>query len=181
MKSYVVRLGGGEEITVDIRRDGERLVLSQDGVERSIDLRAMPGAMMHMLVDGQESHDAVVEWCGDPEKPFDGRVNVLVRDKVYHLDVLDQRRVRMRDAVGGSDDSQAGALIAPMPGKVLRVLVAVGDTVEAGQGLVVVEAMKMENELAASGAGVVESVAVAAGDNVDKGALLVSVAPAEEA
>jgi len=181
MKSYQVRLGGGEEITVDIRRDGDRLVLSRDGVERSIDLRAMPGAMMHMLVDGKASHDAVVEWCGDVDNAFDGRVNVLVRDKVYHLDVLDERRVRMRDAVGGSDAAEAGSLVAPMPGKVLRVLVEVGDTVEAGQGLVVVEAMKMENELSASGAGVVESVAIAAGDNVDKGALLVSIASAEEA
>ena len=116
---------------------------------------------MHMLVDGQASYDAVVEWAGDPKEPLDGRVNGLVRDHVYQLDVLDQRRVRMRDAVGGDEVSAAGSVHAPMPGKILRFLVGEGERVCAGQGVVVVEAMKMENELSAAGDGVVEACGLA--------------------
>ena len=179
MKTYVVRLADGETIEVGVEADGDDLILTQGDLTHRLDLRRLPGAMMHMLVDGQASYDTVVEWAGDESDPFDGRVNVLVRDRVYPLDVLDHRRVRMRDAVGSEDEASAGAVHAPMPGKVLRYLVEPGDQVVAGQGLVVVEAMKMENELAAAGDGVVESLHAAAGDNVDKGALLVSLVSGE--
>lgn len=69
----------------------------------------------------------------------------------------------------------SGTTLAPMPGKVVAVLVREGDTVEIGQGLVVIEAMKMESTLAAEIAGVVKRVTVAAGDVVDGGAVLVEV------
>ncbi|HEY2825603.1 MAG TPA: biotin/lipoyl-containing protein [Gemmatimonadales bacterium] len=65
-----------------------------------------------------------------------------------------------------------------MPGLVLRLEVAVGDTVTAGQGLVVLEAMKMENEIKAGVAGVVSAIRVAAGQAVDKGAVLIELDPA---
>lgn len=64
-------------------------------------------------------------------------------------------------------------LIAPMPGMIVRVTVQVGDRVEVGQGLVVMEAMKMENELRATAAGTVTSVLATLGTAVDKGAILV--------
>ncbi len=70
-----------------------------------------------------------------------------------------------------------GVVKAPMPGLVVRVEVVVGQRVNVGAGLVVVEAMKMENELRATRAGVVETIHVAAGQTVDKGASLVSFAP----
>jgi biotin carboxyl carrier protein len=62
-----------------------------------------------------------------------------------------------------------------MPGLIVRVSVSVGDKVEAGQGIVVMEAMKMENELRATAAGVVKSIEVTAGTAVEKGALLVAL------
>ena len=68
---------------------------------------------------------------------------------------------------------------APMPGLVVRVEVAEGQAVEAGAGLVVVEAMKMENELRATRAGMVKTVHVAVGQAVEKGAALVTLASAE--
>ena len=181
MKTYVVRLADGETVEVSVKAEGDNLILSYDDVVRRLDLRRLPGAMMHMLVDGRSSYDAVVEWAGDDNDPFDGRVNVLVRDQVYALDVLDHRRVRMRDAVGSEDEASAGSVHAPMPGKVLRFLVEPGDCVVAGQGLVVVEAMKMENELTAAGDGQVEALHADVGSNVDKGALLVSVSALGEA
>ena len=175
MKTYVVRCADGETLEVHIEAKGDDLILTYNDVVHRLDLRRLPGAMMHMLVDGQSSYDAVVEWAGDERDPFDGRVNVLVSDQVYTLDVLDHRRVRMRDAVGSEDEASAGSVYAPMPGKVLRFLVEPGDGVVTGQGLVVVEAMKMENELTATGDGQVEALHADLGSNVEKGALLVTV------
>jgi hypothetical protein len=180
MKTYVVKCADGETIEVGVEATGGHLLLTHGELSHRLDLRRLPGAMMHMLIDDRASYDAVVEWGGDADDPFDGRVNVLVRDRVYALEVLDARRVRMRDAVGGNEEVAAGAVHAPMPGKVLRYLVSPGDRVEAGQGLVVVEAMKMENELVAAGEGWVESVHADLGSNVEKGALLVTLQALEE-
>jgi biotin carboxyl carrier protein len=67
------------------------------------------------------------------------------------------------------------SIVAPMPGKVVRVLAAEGDRVDAGQGIVVVEAMKMQNEMKSPRAGVVVSVAVRENDSVNSGALLAAI------
>ena len=72
----------------------------------------------------------------------------------------------------------APEIVAPMPGKVLRVLVKDGDIVEAGQPLITIEAMKMETTLAAESAAVVKHVRVAAGQTVDHGAVLIDLSPA---
>lgn len=76
-------------------------------------------------------------------------------------------------ARAGSHDG--GVVTSPMPGRVVKVLVREGDQVEAGAALIVVEAMKMENELVASAAGVVKKVYVRTGDAVEGGAHLISV------
>jgi biotin carboxyl carrier protein len=86
---------------------------------------------------------------------------------------LANRRRRARAILGASNGEQR--VLAPMPGKVVKVLVAVGDAVEARQGLVVVEAMKMENELTVTRAGTVSEVAVSEGTSVEAGRLLVIV------
>jgi len=82
---------------------------------------------------------------------------------------------RSRVAIADSSESHGGRLTAPMPGKVVRILVAPGDEVDAHQPLVVVEAMKMENELTAVCAGTVIDVAVSEGDSVESGRLLVVI------
>jgi len=84
----------------------------------------------------------------------------------------------LEEAGGGA--AGGGAVKAPMPGRVVKALVAEGDSVEAGQAVVIVEAMKMENEVASSGAGVVQRIAVSAGDTVDAGTVLVEIAPHED-
>jgi biotin carboxyl carrier protein len=181
-RTYRVVGPGGEpaEVTVERQADGMLRVV-RDGVTHTLDVHNLPGAAVHMLIGDGKSYDASVEWANDDADPFDGRVNVALLGGVYRFDVLDKRRVRMRDAVGESGVAAAGSCSAPMPGKILRLAVAAGDSVVAGQGLVVIEAMKMENELVAAGNGVVESVHVTAGENVEKGCLLVSITPAESA
>jgi biotin carboxyl carrier protein len=80
---------------------------------------------------------------------------------------------RLRGQSGGAGGD--GRVVAPMPGRVVKVLVAPGATVEAGQGVVVVEAMKMENELRAPRAGIVREVRVAEGASVEARTVLVVI------
>lgn len=81
----------------------------------------------------------------------------------------------LEEAAGGA--GAGGAVKAPMPGRVVKALVAEGDTVEAGQPVIIVEAMKMENEVGAPGPGVVRSINVSQGDTVDAGAVLIELEP----
>ena len=85
------------------------------------------------------------------------------------------RRTGRAAADGGTHAHGDATVVAPMPGRVVRVLVAVGDEVAAKQGLVVVEAMKMENELRSPKAGRVKDVSVTAGDSVEAGRVLLVV------
>src|SRR5690606_1522263 len=84
-----------------------------------------------------------------------------------------QRAARARQAPAGG----AGVVKAPMPGRIVKLLVEVGDPVQQGTALLVMEAMKMQNELFASGAGKVASVRVQAGEAVERGAILMDIAP----
>jgi biotin carboxyl carrier protein len=105
-----------------------------------------------------------------------GRYTLWVDGYRYETEALDERTRAIQDLSAASAGPLGPApILAPMPGLIVRVNVKVGDTVEAGEGVVVMEAMKMENELRATAAGVVKSVEVAAGTAVEKGALLVSL------
>ena len=86
---------------------------------------------------------------------------------------LANRRRRARAILGAGNGDQR--VVAPMPGKVVKVLVAVGDAVEARQGLIVVEAMKMENELSVTRAGTISKIEVTEGTSVEAGRLLIVV------
>jgi biotin carboxyl carrier protein len=89
--------------------------------------------------------------------------------------VVNGRRPRGAGADGGAHARGEQKVVAPMPGRVVRLLVAIGDEVVARQPIVVVEAMKMENELRAPKAGRIKEIAVAAGDPVEAGRMLVLV------
>jgi len=91
----------------------------------------------------------------------------------YPFEVDDPRQWKRSGS--GAEVQGRAAIVAPMPGKIVRVLVAEGDPVEAGQGILVVEAMKMQNEIKAPRAGHVTSIAVKAGDGVNAGAVLAIV------
>ena len=117
-----------------------------------------------------------------PQRHPDGGWTLEVEGRRYRADIYDrgQEAVRQaRRAAGGG--SELSPLKAPMPGLVVRVEVAPGDEVAAGQGLVIVEAMKMENELKAARAARVRAVHVTAGATVEKDAVLVEFEPADAA
>jgi biotin carboxyl carrier protein len=137
----------------------------EDGPERTADVRTPEPGVYSILLDGQ-SYDARIE-----ETPA-GLV-VVIDGYRFEIQVLDPRRWSRKSARGAGEGVQT--VTAPMPGKVVRVLVKPGDAVESGQGLVVVEAMKMQNELRAARAGRVLSVSAAEGATVTAGEVLVTL------
>ena len=166
---YIVDVNG-ERITVEL--DGARAVI--DGEVLDVGLTALEGTPVRLVRVGEQVH-RVVARRGSAR----GAWTLDVDGVRVAAEALDQRQRAIRDLTAEAEAASGPApLIAPMPGLVVRVAVAVGDTVAAGQGLVVVEAMKMETTLAAEIAGTVSAVHVAAGAMVDAGALLVEVAPA---
>jgi biotin carboxyl carrier protein len=100
---------------------------------------------------------------------------VLVDGRNYRVNLIDERRVRTSGGAGAGASQGRQTVSVPMPGKVIAILVAVGDTVEKGQGLVIVEAMKMENEVRSPIAGEVKEIKVKQGDTVEGGTTLVIV------
>lgn len=138
-----------------------------NGAERSADVEAPEPGVYSILMDGR-SYEARVE-----EAPGGG-LAVLIDGYRFEIEVRDPRRWSRRSSGAGAEGVQN--IAAPMPGKVVRVLVAPGDEVQAGQGLVVVEAMKMQNEMKASRAGRVQSVHAKEGATVAAGEVLATIA-----
>jgi biotin carboxyl carrier protein len=138
-----------------------------DGTTYHVDAHQLPHGAVSLIVDH-------ASYSVEFEDVEDG-MNVLVRDHVFAVEVLDERALRLRGT--GSRFALEGpqTVLAPMPGKVVKLLVALGDEVKEGQGLVVVEAMKMENELQSPKAGTVRSITAVEGASVEGGAPLVVV------
>ncbi|HTS87138.1 MAG TPA: acetyl-CoA carboxylase biotin carboxyl carrier protein subunit [Gemmatimonadales bacterium] len=163
-------------VTVDAREfvvelDGGRV--SVDGQAFEAHLSPVPGTPLCHLRLGERSLALVVEDLGP------GSWAVAIAGTRHELRVVDERTRHIQGLTGGAAaKSHAMALKAPMPGLVVRVLVAPGQKVAPGDGLVVLEAMKMENELRAAGAGVVEAVLVQPGQAVERGQVLVDFGPA---
>jgi biotin carboxyl carrier protein len=159
---------GGEERLVEVtpRENGYRVSVGGKAID--VDAVHLQGAALTLIV-GTRSYRCDVE----PRK--DGQLAVLVNDRVVPLEMLDERKLRLRRAAGKFSLEGPQRVDAPMPGKVVRVLVKLGDEVQEGQGLVVVEAMKMENELKSPKAGKVTELHAQEGAAVESGAKLVVV------
>jgi biotin carboxyl carrier protein len=141
-----------------VAESGQRFAAEASLVE------AEPG-IYSVLIDGRSYDVSVVEGLNGLYIDLRGRRSVV--------EVRDPRAMTRRGRAGIGEGRQA--VTAPMPGKVVRVLTAVGDMVQAGAGLVVVEAMKMQNELKASRSGRVAQVNAKEGDAVAAGEALVVI------
>lgn len=137
-----------------------------DGEAVELDV-VSPGAdAVSLLLNGRSFDVTRVSLGGEP--------HVLVNGSRYPVEVRDPRALRGRRGAGGSDKGPR-KVTAPMPGKVVRVLAGEGTEVEAGQGVIVIEAMKMQNELRSPKKGRVQKVAAAEGAAVNPGDVLVVV------
>lgn len=166
---YLTRVQGAKEsVPVDIEDLGDgRYVLTIEGTTHTVDALALAHGAVSLLVDGR-SHDVELDEVGD-------EVQVLVGSELLTVDVANERALRLRAGAAGFSVSGKVVVVAPMPGKVARLLVAPGAQVSEGQGLVVVEAMKMENELKSPKAGTVVEVFTREGSTVEANARLLTV------
>lgn len=155
----------GRTIRVEVRgRDG-RYTLDLDGRRLDVDLHEVGDGFVSLLIEGR-SYDVGIE-------PREGGYAVVLADDTLHVDLAGVARgggaARRKQAFGPA------RLTAPMPGKLVRLLVEPGQDVTEGQGLVVMEAMKMENELRSPRAGRVKEIFVREGQALEAGALLALV------
>jgi biotin carboxyl carrier protein len=161
--------------TVEIRRRGDGYDVAVDGRARIVDVAPVGAASWSLLVrDTERGVSRSVEATVLPRRG-DGGFDVQIDGFQIPIQLKGGLGRRTRDIGTGGTGSGMQRVNAPMPGKVVRVLVAAGDAVKARQSLVVVEAMKMENELRAARDGRVREVLVSEGQSVDAGAPLVVV------
>jgi biotin carboxyl carrier protein len=138
-----------------------------DGVAVEAELTTVAGTpIRHLLVNGESR--TLIAAQGDRG----GRWRIATGASRLEVEAVDERTRAIREMTGGAADEGAKTVNAPMPGLVVRVEVEAGQAVKAGQGVIVVEAMKMENELKAPSDGIVAEVRVTAGQTVDRGAVL---------
>jgi biotin carboxyl carrier protein len=154
----------GRERAVELSDD--RRSVSLDGQKLDADISRVEPGVYSVLLDGRSYEVLVKENVG-------GMLDVYVDGRHFAVRATDPRRVRRRHGAVEVEGRQS--IIAPMPGKVVRVLVAKDQAVDSGQGLVVVEAMKMQNEIRSPKAGKVVEIKVAPGEAVTSGQVLLVV------
>ena len=163
---YLVEIEGQ---TVEVELDGDRVRV--EGTDAVAHLSDVPGTPVALLAIGERIRPVVVTRSGSR-----GRYTLSLDGRRYQVEALDERTRAIRQlSAATAVPSGPAPLIAPMPGLIVRVNVEPGMEVQPGQGLVVMEAMKMENELRATSAGVVKAVRVTPGTAVERGATLVEL------
>ena len=163
---------GGRVRRVRVERQDAHYQVAVDDRVFLVDSRSVNRETLSLLVQDGDGSVRSVDASVQP-RPGSSTLDVSVSGQTLPATLL--TRFGARPAEGGGSGSGPQQVLAPMPGKVVRVMVAPGDSVEPRQGLVVIEAMKMENELRAARAGRVKTVRAAEGQSVEAGALLVIV------
>jgi biotin carboxyl carrier protein len=153
-------------VPVLLGRSGRQVVVELPGRPVTVDVVELSEAAYSLLIDGR-SYDVTV---GVAEKEY----QVSVNGSQFDVCLRDPRKFRKRTA-SGSDSAGPMPVVAPMPGKIVRLLVREGETVSEGQGVIVIEAMKMQNELKAPRAGTVEEIRVTENQAVNAGESLLVV------
>ncbi len=150
---------------VEIQKDGTVLV---NGEPRHVDFLALGPSLYSVLMDNL-SYEVVIEERRD-------QIEVLMRGKLYSGRVLDERaQLLLTRRSGFAPDSGEISIKAPMPGLVVAIPVEEGQQVTAGQTVVILESMKMQNELKAPREGVVQRVSAKAGESVEQNKVLVTI------
>ena len=170
--NYEVSEKNGESLRVGLREIGEGVYEVTIGGELVHVDAVRSGRTIYSVIEDGQQFEAVVD-----EKGAHG-FDILIGGRTFHLESVDERtRLLAGSAVSVASGPQTVA--AEMPGKVVGVSCEVGAEVSEGQGVMVVEAMKMENEISSPIDGVVVEIAVSVGDTVEAGAKLFVVEPRE--
>ena len=158
----------GKEHEVSLRLGNGVAVAQVDGRHYDLEVRELaPGD--YLLMKGSQVYK-----CGVDRKRDAGRgdsFEVVLRGATYDVSVIDPKRLRSAQT-SGTHHAGVAEIVSPMPGKIVRILVEPGAQVEAGAGVIVVEAMKMQNEMKAPKGGMVVSINAAEGATVNAGDVL---------
>jgi biotin carboxyl carrier protein len=154
----------GKTMKVEVEKRGAVWACRVDGKEYTVDAALTAREVMSLLVDGK-AYEA------KREHSLAGELHLVMGSERFAVEVKDPRSLRSRRS-GAAGEEGPQKLLAPMPGKVIRVLVKEGDEVEKGKGVLVVEAMKMQNEIKSPKKGVVKKISVAEGSAVNAGDVL---------
>nr|WP_290667428.1 biotin/lipoyl-containing protein [Ardenticatena sp.] len=170
---YMTYVDGREEpVEIIIHVDG---TVEVDGERVDVDLVHISDETIYSMLLANRSHEVFAEYQGE------GEWILLVDGERHEVRVEDERMQRLRQFGGGTHGPVGDTSVdAPMPGLVVKVLVDVGDPVGENQPVVILEAMKMENELRAPVAGVIKAVRVQPGTAVNLGESLVIIGPPSE-
>jgi len=160
---YEVRISGKTYI-VECEHNSEGWQATLAGESGTADVMEIVPITFSVLLGGQ-SHEVCITPSGD------GKLKLQTGRFEFTAEVVDPRSWRGRRH-GSAEAEGRQQIVAPMPGKVVRVLGKAGDAVEAGQGLLVVEAMKMQNEIRSPKSGTVERMLVKEGQAVNAGETL---------
>ncbi len=154
----------GQEFRIGLSEDGVTL----DGGIVAVDLESIDGGFHYSLLAGAASHEVFVERCEDV-------CFVTLGDQRYRVRVEDERARLVGQRRDSVEEAGEAEVTSPMPGVVVAVLVDVGQEIRTGEGLCILEAMKMENEIRAPRTGVVETVSVTPGQRVSQDDVLVRI------
>lgn len=154
-----------KQFEIEILADGS---ITVDGKKREVDFRAL-GPSMYSILAENVSHELTIE-------ERDDEIEVLMRGRLYSNRVMDERALLMAQRSGGlGTDTGEVNIKAPMPGLIVAVKVEQGQTVKAGDTVIILESMKMQNELKTSRDGTVGSVNVEPGQTVEQNKVLLSI------
>jgi len=156
---------GELEVNVETRRQSGRVLANVDGREYELEAHQSSSSLMLRTADGK------IFDCRVEGEPSCQSVEVFVGSRRYAVTLTDPKRLRGA-AVAGTQADGVARILAPMPGKIVRVLVEQGAAVDVGAAVVVVEAMKMQNEMKAPKSGVIAALNVTVGATVNGGDVL---------
>ncbi|MGD2091615.1 MAG: hypothetical protein PVH61_35910 [Candidatus Aminicenantes bacterium] len=166
---YTAILNNKERDLEITRLDTHRYRVVVDSVPHEVDARHCAADLLSVLIDNA-SYDISYSHA-------DPGVLLNFRNRHFNIEVLDERRMRMRRVQSELDISGPEIIKTSMPGKVVEVLVEQGQTVAPGASVIIIEAMKMENEIRCRNGGKIKAVHVAAGQAVEGDVVLIEIEP----
>jgi biotin carboxyl carrier protein len=188
-----VATSGERKVTVELADNGGSGHASVDDVAVDVQWQAVGNAVLsgtlgaeaghYSLLVGARSYDVYVHRvseAGQETGADDAQVfEVAIAGQTYRVRLEDERTQRLAQLAGGSREKGTAAVVAPMPGLVSNIMATVGEAVQRAQTVVVLEAMKMENDLGAPRAGVVRDILVEKGQAVNQGQVLAIIGDPE--
>lgn len=166
-----INIDGRNAIVTELSRNGNLVTIQVDDEVYEIDALKVGEGIYSMIYKGRSYNIEMIE-SGSPR-----HYTVNSFHSSYDVEVIDAQTRYLRSRSKGDTGDSGNTIVSPMPGKVVKIPVKPGETVVAGQTLIIVSAMKMESEFKAKSAGVVKTINTAEGETIEANKVLVVVEP----